>query len=45
MEKANNTQYKAVLNKYKKSDLSSVARYRAPMHAFADQLQQPEAGR
>jgi Cyclin, C-terminal domain len=39
MEKANNTQYKAVLTKFKKAELSSVARYRAPVQAFADQLQ------
>lgn len=42
MEKASNTQYKAVLNKFKKQELSGVARYRAPMAAFADQMQGPQ---
>lgn len=35
MEKASSTQYRALHHKYKKKELSSVARYKAPKAAFA----------
>jgi hypothetical protein len=34
MDKACNTQYKALFSKFKKKEFSGVARYKAPMPAF-----------